>query len=284
MNAAKNSKLAGFSDAKFAFDSAGLPVDCSGQVWILNCASRSKKIDWKTFPVKSDGILAASQQFMRHMIESQSPASVRNAFSALTLLFRSSEFQSADAGDTTLQYVMFSELKANLGKQVYRLHYIRQWYGWCSNFGYPNFSPDVAFEADQMQFGGNDKGQAVLSADPDEGPLSDAELSSLLTAMRATLGNDKLSLHQQAALWLCVALGPNPMQMAMLTEEDFIEIPDGNELGFMHLQVPRIKKRDNEARSGFRVRSLTADIGQIVKALIFPERWGTLDQRPCRAS
>lgn len=256
-------------------DAAGLPIDCSGMVWRLNNAAAVKLVDWARWQIRSEFVLQATVQFLRHMVETQSPSSVRNAFKSLLLLQASESFIEADKRDVELPFALFSELRALLGHQTWRLHYVRQWYGWCANFGYPNFSTDVAFEADQLRIGGNRKGHAVLSADPEEGPLSDLELAALLTNLRAAWGTDRLSLDQQAALWLCVALGPNPMQMALLAEEDVIRHLDGDAIAFVHLQVPRMKKRDTEVRGSFRTRQLNQEISDVILALIERDRDNT---------
>jgi hypothetical protein len=112
----------------------------------------------------------------------------------------------------------------------------------------------------------------VLSADPEEGPLSDLELAALLTNLRAAKGTDRLSVGQQAALWLCVALGPNPMQMALLAEDDVVRHLDGDAIAFVHLQVPRMKKRDTEVRGSFRTRQLNQEISDVLLDLIDHDR------------
>jgi integrase len=197
---------------------------------------------------------------------------VENAFKGVILVQRSASFVDVDARDAILPYSLFTDLRDQLKHETWRLHYVRQWYGWCANFGYPNFSIDVAFEADQLRIGGNRKGHAVLSADPEEGPLSDLELAALLTNLRAAKGTDRLSLGQQAALWLCVALGPNPMQMALLTEDDVVRHLDGDAIAFVHLRVPRMKKRDLEVRGSFRTRQLNQEISEVLLALIEHDR------------
>jgi len=253
-------------------DAAGLPVDCSGMVWRLNNVVRGKRLDWSKFPVFSETTLRATVEFIRHLVETQNSASVQNAFRSILLVQKSGSFRGADATNATLPFSLFTDLRVRLSHQAWRLHYVRQWYGWCANFGYPNFSMDVAFEADQLRIGGNRKGHAVLSADPEEGPLSDLELAALLTNLRAAWGTDRLSLNQQAALWLCVALGPNPMQMAPLAEGDVIRHLDGDTVAFVHLQVPRMKKRDTDVRGSFRTRQLNQEISDVLLALIERDR------------
>jgi hypothetical protein len=145
---------------------------------------------------------------------------------------------------------------------------VRQWYLYGADNGYQNFSADVAFEIEQLRIGGNTKGQAVLSMDPEDGPLSDLEVRALLNALRASEVSGLLPIQEKAALWLSIALGPNPMQMALLEEEDLKVFTDGQGATFHQLDVPRHKKGNVQPRSDFRRRSLNAEIAGVVEQLI----------------
>lgn len=120
---------------------------------------------------------------------------------------------------------------------------------------------------DQKVVGGNRKGHSVLSFDPEEGPLTDLEITGLLNALNARRHSNSMSLSEKVALWLCVALGCNPIQFALLREEDVEVIGNGPDR-FVQIRVPRMKKRSQHPRQDFRTRKLTGDIGDIVLDLI----------------
>lgn len=54
----------------------------------------------------------------------------------------------------------------------------------------------------------------------------------------------------------------------MLVEGDLIQLKDGDQTAFVHLRVPRMKKRENEVRSSFRTRGLTREIAEVLLELI----------------
>lgn len=241
-------------------DQAGLEVDGTGPIWRLNNPRVAVRLNWSLMPSLPEGVLVATTAFMRNVIETQNAQSAHNTFSHLKEVLKSDVFAAAFL-EGMPGFRAFQEY-LNTVENPWRAHYGRQWFEWCSMMGYPDFSAEVALEISRLRVGGNEKGRAVLSADPQEGPLLDQEVSSLINALRAS-GNI-LSLQERALIWLCLALGPNPMQIAHLREEDVKIIKDGDQPTFFHLSVPRMKKREAEMRSSFRTRALTWEIGSIL--------------------
>lgn len=80
-----------------------------------------------------------------------------------------------------------------------------------------------------------------------------------------------MPLAERAALWLCVALGANPIQYALLREED-IEVADEEGQRFVQIRIPRMKKGADAPRAEFRTRKLTLEIGKVVLDLIDENR------------
>src|SRR3546814_19476833 len=82
-----------------------------------------------------------------------------------------------------------------------------------------------------------------------------------------------LTLGEQTALWLCVALGMNAGPLALLREEDFEKLTTPNSTGIVYqIRVPRHKKRASKERGEFRIRKLNRDIGSLIEALITENR------------
>ena len=266
---AKEKQRSGFPSLGVIYDRAGMPVDASDWQWTLNDLTGRIKIDWTNFNIRSPAILESAVNYIGHMVETQGTESVRNAFFRMSkVVSASNEIQMADLHDAVVPFECFGELRRVLGPSAWLIHDFRQWYCWAADHGYENFSPDVAFECERLRIGGNEKGQAVLSLDPEVGPLDDVEIASLLNALRAASKDGRLSLAEQAAVWLCVALGPNPIQIALMREEDvkIIEGKDG-EQEFIQIDVPRMKKGDACRRDEFRRRQVTREIGTILLAL-----------------
>ncbi len=109
--------------------------------------------------------------------------------------------------------------------------------------------------------------------DPEGGPLVDTEVVALLNALRASDVESRLTPQERVAVWLCIALGGNSQQYALMREEDFerFESPDGDDVTFQ-IQVPRMKKGHVRERTDFKVRKLIPQIGLLVEELLRKNR------------
>lgn len=248
-------------------DRAGLPVNATGWLWELNSAGERRYLRWTNFPTHSPEILGATARYFARMVKIKSPDAVRGTFETLMYLSNSDSFQKAADRGRELPFEIFDDLESYFGSKSWRLHHIRHWYRSCADFGSPVFSPEVAFQLDQKIIGGNKKGHAVLSLDPEEGPLVDLEITALLNALNDQRRRNSLPLECSAALWLCIALGSNPYQMTLLRERDVQVITEGG-IRFVQLHVPRVKKKHDAPRTAFRVRKLTSEIGDVILNLI----------------
>jgi hypothetical protein len=92
---------------------------------------------------------------------------------------------------------------------------------------------------------------------------------ALLNALRASHETATLDIVEQAALWLCVAIGANPMQFALLRECDFERLVSADDNGANYLlRIPRHKKRHSRLRAEFKTRKLTTEIGEVLDQLV----------------
>ena len=124
-----------------------------------------------------------------------------------------------------------------------------------------------------MVFGGGQRAVAVKTMDPRGGPLVDVEVVALLNALRAAQINKRLTLQEQVALWLCIALGGNSQQYALLREEDFEDLaPLGSGEAIYQIRMPRMKKRYARERMAFKARKLIPQIGSLVQRLVRENR------------
>ncbi|MGZ6183546.1 MAG: tyrosine-type recombinase/integrase [Vulcanimicrobiaceae bacterium] len=103
-----------------------------------------------------------------------------------------------------------------------------------------------------------------MSADPDEGPLSEFEEA----ALRRALMRDDGPIKERAALWLALAFGANPANLSLLRENDFeaYNFTDDVAPAFF-INMPRIKKR-MPPRCDFKKRNVDAPLARIIEELI----------------
>ncbi|TIO79349.1 MAG: hypothetical protein E5X74_10125 [Mesorhizobium sp.] len=253
---------------------AGYEVDCSGATWRVPHPSGSHVLKWRLFSSLGRALLDACQAYFRYLIRSYSASEVANNWKTLSLIAELSAVRVAGRDGVEIQYQFFTELEGFLPEhEQYRLHYARKWYCWCCDHGFSAFSPEVAFYLEERVIGGNQKGHAVRSADPDKGPLLDNEVIALSNALRASKTTGTLSLKEQAAVWLALAFGSNPEPMALLREEDFWDVRRSDlEAPIFLLNIPRHKKGHAAPRTDFVERRLNPEIGEIVLALFDQNR------------
>lgn len=258
----------------------GYSVDVTSRVWKLSGFKGNEYLDWGTVDIASTEVLRATQAFFRARIATHSQSDVSNYWQALTRLWAAPSFIVACKENAEIPYEALSQARALLGlDEQYRFHYIRKWYLFCEENGFEAFSAEVAFHLREIIVGGNVKGEAVRSSDPEEGPLTDGERLALEAAIAHGKRTLVLDAQEAFALELCNGFGPNAHPAAMLQEEDRQRL--GNEQdGFIEqLAMPRHKKGNPSPRQEFRERRMDPNLAQTADALIAynERRWPKAD-------
>jgi integrase len=116
-----------------------------------------------------------------------------------------------------------------------------------------------------MKLKGNQKGEAVLTSDPEKGPLTDMEYQGIIDALNDKFAKDEISMEDFLLVWLFMATGRRSVQLAALKVRDFLvtRTPSGAERHY--LQVPRAKQRYQSPRSEFRRFRIISDLGKVIE-------------------
>ncbi|MBP0495813.1 tyrosine-type recombinase/integrase [Pararoseomonas indoligenes] len=250
---------------------SGAAIDTSELIWIL---SAEDTINWEQFPTLPDHIRDAVEDYIKQLIRSRAPRYVVVAYNCLLAVFRAvqTKFDTLSPADiidrSCYDYVRLS-LPPNLDNDTVN-HYLGaflRWYTWCADAGLDGFDEDVAIELEERRLGRNRSGAAVLSQDPEAGPLNHVEFNLLITKLRSPEAL-ALSLRDRCAVWLAIACGTNEKNMRLLHEDDLLKtvLNDGTEI--YEIRIPRIKKGTVGERDQSRTRPLDAHIGRLVEALI----------------
>jgi integrase len=139
---------------------------------------------------------------------------------------------------------------------------IKKW----AALGWSGVDPAVVGLLEDMRLRGNLKGEAVLTMDPLEGPLTDVERQALIDALKNAWAAGEMLLEDQVLGWLVIILGPRPIQLASLKVCDIVSSINANGLRTYALRVPRAKQRGQLSREEFRDRALIPEIGAMVSA------------------
>lgn len=253
-------------------DLAGLEVNATDWHWRLNHPGRHMALNFRRLRVEPGPILSAIAAFLADRVSTSSPDHVRNYFDNLTYLHRSQHFAKCLQAGATIDERLISEMRHIRGYAGWRLYYIREWYLWCSERGFPQFSERVAEIFEDLVIPGNTTGEAVRTRDPVKGAFDEIEFITLMTKLRAT-GRTVMSPLEYALCWLAISLGCNPLAFALLREEDFKPLKEvGSDHIYALLDVPRIKKGDQFYRAQFHEKMLNNESGAAVTELIIANR------------
>jgi len=115
---------------------------------------------------------------------------------------------------------------------------------------------------------GNDKGIAVLSLDPEEGPYSDTEFEAIKCGLDNKYAESVINEEEYSLAQLFAATGRRPIQIASLKIGDLSIDSDTLEITVFMLAIPKAKVRGRGFRAGFTDFALIESIGQVLSVHI----------------
>lgn len=129
---------------------------------------------------------------------------------------------------------------------------MRQW----SRLGYPGISEEVLTLLNNWVIKGNEKGFAVQSMCPDDGPLTDIELQGVIAAVVDGFTGKRLTLEETCLSMILAMTGRRSGQIAALKIKDLdSSIPGGYGVNF-----PRAKQRNTAWRQAFNRFAIVEDL------------------------
>lgn len=252
---------------------SGVRTDVSDDVWLIPHPTREYSIDFRKLVVVECDHLNAIRRWTAHNLHSKSVAVAVNSFNQAVPFFNTSSFIASAQREEEIPFSVLSEGQSNLrADQLWQRHAYRDFYRWCHSQQFPYFGNDVVIKLDNVVVGGNRKGEAVRSADPDAGPLTSGEVAALTAALRAAWLEKTMPINEQAALWLCLAFGANASQYALMREEDIVEEHLNGQVVATLVSVPRQKKRHSGPRDEFQTRKANRFVGRVIRELIEENR------------
>ncbi|MGB8204315.1 MAG: hypothetical protein WCE83_06535 [Candidatus Baltobacteraceae bacterium] len=248
----------------FTRDVAGNIVDVRGSEWHLDIAHRSQVLRWDALAGCDDDAVAALRIHVLRLLETKSGDHARNTFDQVKRYLTAVRDEGNEKDPLAIAELLRYLARLRDTKSGWQFHNIRRWYVLSADRALAGFSDEVVFALQDLRIEGNSKGVAVLSSDPNEGPLQPFEEE----ALRSAIIRDNGPIQERAALWLAFAYGTNPANLALLREEDYVTYDfRGAAPPEYFLNVPRIKKRV-PARTDFRKRHVSAELALIIRELL----------------
>ncbi|WP_297477245.1 site-specific integrase [Ferrovum sp.] len=238
----------------------GAKFDPRADKWAYRDSSTTVKLDFGRLNATADFIYSIKIALIWYA-ENKSQKHMINMFERLVHMSKNMGLKDRAVSQITSNDLL--NYKASLSKD-------KAWYlGNLSGFlqkwrslGLPGVADDAVALLKQLRIKGNQKGEAVLTMDSENGPYTDIELEAIHSALEVAYENDDISLGDYLLVWLFMALGQRPIQYAALKVCDvgMEEAKDGSTM--YTLQVPRAKQRGRVSRELFSPRVLIPQVGE----------------------
>lgn len=195
-----------------------------------------------------------------HFAENSSATHTRNIAVNLKL------YQKV-TGENYFSELGFLSLKNELQKKDwYKLSIVRGFLRKMRFLGLDSNIGDSVYElTNQWHLGGNEKGVAVLSFDPETGPFSDLEFEAIGLNAAHNFANGTLNTEEYTCLSLFKATGRRPDQLASLKCKDFSYSSEYTGAPLYVVKIPKAKVRGGRFRSILVPFGLINYIGQVIE-------------------
>ena len=137
--------------------------------------------------------------------------------------------------------------------------FMKKWY----EMGFLGLSEDAYDYLNETTFKGNEKGKAVLTMDPHNGPFTDLELGQIQSAINNGYANDEITKNDFILVWLFMIYGSRPIQFAQLKICDLIVANKKDSSKEYIIRIPRVKNR-KKIRSEFKERIIPPTLGKVI--------------------
>ncbi|WP_411687436.1 site-specific integrase [Acinetobacter indicus] len=239
----------------------GYQVDIYDHTWVLDINNKADMSNLSKFSeeVRSD-VLNTFINFAKYSSSTHAAEMIRYALKYPDLTGES-EF--------TLKGILEYKKYFNDKKYEYKLAKFRVFLKKLYNLGYSSVDDEIYDLMDSWKLTGNEKGTAVLSLDPDEGPFSPFEFQAIITRTNEYLAENRISYYEAALIRVFCATGRRPIQISGLKVKD-LYVSDKynfNDTNAVHiLNIPRAKVR---GASGFRFAFNEVGIRESIAKILF---------------
>jgi integrase len=235
-------KVRSFDDVEF---------DPRQDVWRFRSGLQNIDIDFGLLDGCSLDLTESFRRVMLWYVQRRS-ASLANGIYQRFLHFIKSQVSGSFTVEISADQILIYRSNLPSGRRWYLTTLagaLRRWVA----FDLPGISIDAILLLKRLRLEGNRKGEAVRTACPISGPLSDIEFSALISAVNAAYRDGALSRQAYLMASLCMTFGLRPVQLAALKSVDLFPT-DGKAAPY--LRIPRAKQRGQVSRDTFTNRPL----------------------------
>lgn len=196
---------------------------------------------------------------LAHYAVTMSAAHTRNVLESFYVMLRETKPRQIDANSIINWRSMLNR------ETEWKLGTIRGFiYKW-HDLGYPGISDDVVDLLKGWTLKGNIKGDAVKRLDPNEGPLTDNELTAFNEGVVRAFEQSQIKLDELALCLLISHTGRRPKQIAhvKVCDLDGTKANKKGELMFL-IHIPRAKQRGEAFRNSFKTFAMTLELWTVL--------------------
>lgn len=165
---------------------------------------------------------------------------------ARNLHFKIKEYLKLSVGQVVFSPESIISYRAQLLEEEWKLGSIRAFLRTWVSIGYKGIPSETLLMMEKWRIKGNEKGFAVQSMCPENGPLTDIEMDGIVSGVLECYSNGKLELRDTCYAMTLAMTGRRPVQITSLKIKD-LEVVEGR----YFINFPRGKQRYGKWRSAF---------------------------------
>lgn len=246
---------------KHALTKGGASFDPSADRWAYREANATVSLNFLVFKSFSKSFVEAAKWVLLWYAQNRAPSTLDNAYKALHHFHNNLRNVVTDL--VVITDIDLLNYRGTLSKRtLYRFGvlsvFLKQW----ARMGCAGISSGAQKLMKEIRTPGNPKGEAVLTWDPVEGPLTNIEFEALNYALNDAYADGTLSREKYLLATLFVVFGQRPVQYSSLKVCDLIVAKDLAANPTYSLKMPRAKQGDINNRAQFKERPLIRDLGE----------------------
>lgn len=249
----------------------GIEFDPSQPKWSIPTAVQgSVSFNFTELPGVSEGLRHNIKEAFVALLSSNSPERIGCLLVRLRAFLKFLVIASPTRKIIELTDIDIKNYGASLSDhQQFHLRSLRSILIEWAKTGVGGLSHELLLLLPQLETKNHKIGVAVLTKDPESGPLNDIEYESMLSAIRQAFSSGRMSVSDYALLVLAISLGCRPTQLAMMKVED-LQIGRRRDKSKVYiLQVTRLKQGKNiRPRTIFRSREIAPAVGALLEQQI----------------
>lgn len=249
--------------ARYARTKSGVEFDSDAQRWQYQDGVRNVALDFRELSGLSDSLVQSAKLVLKWYAENRSPSHLVNLFAQLKHFTRFSLVNGQSLAVIEAEDLLNYRSKLDSAYECYLATltgFIKKWH----SLGYPGISESTILLLKQLKLKGNQKGVAVLTMDPEDGPFTQIEVEALQAALNTAYANGSVDAASFVLAWLYMLLGQRNLQYACLKVCDVrVELDVSGDRTYI-LMMPSAKRRGIEARERLVPRPLVEQFGEVL--------------------